>query len=103
MPSDAPIAIREFENRDGAVVLEIYAPSPRDGRGFNCRFVIRWANGKTKDRTASGIDSMQALLQAISAAWVTMLYPKIGERDDSLTFLGKPDLGIGLISMDPLP
>jgi hypothetical protein len=109
MSSEQPIATREFENRDGPVLMEIYAPTPHGEVGFDCRFIIRWANGKVAEVTAGGADSMQALLLAISAAWVKMLYPKVGQRDESLTFLGHRDLDLSLVeppkpsSADPTP
>jgi len=98
MPSDQPIATRRFENCDGTVTLDIHAPTPHDNVGFDCRFVVRWPDGRTKEATAGGVDSMQALLLAVSAGWARMLYPKIGQRDETLTFLGNPDLDLRLLS-----
>lgn len=98
MPSEEPIATRTFENRDGPVVMEIFAPTPHVDAGFDCRFRVRWPDGRTKEAAAGGVDSMQALLLAVSGAWVRMLFPKIAQRDGTLTFLGKPDLDLRLIS-----
>lgn len=80
--------------------MEIYRPTPRGDVSFDCRFVIRWANGTTKELTAGGADGMQALLLAISAAWVRMLYPKIGQRDESLRYLGSTDLDLKIPPQD---
>ena len=96
MRSDEPIATREFESRDGPVVMEIFAPVVNPGGGYKCRFLVRWSDGREKEASAGGADSMQALLLAISGGWVTMLYPKIGKRDESLRFLGHEDLDIKL-------
>ena len=97
MPSEEPIATRRFENRDGPVIMEIFAPARHGNVGFDCHFRIRWADGKIKEASAGGEDSMQALLLAVSGAWVRMLYPKIGQRDGTLTFLGNADLDLRLI------
>jgi hypothetical protein len=96
-PFDGPIATREFENRDGPVVMEIYQPVANAHGGFDCRFLVRWADGREKGASAGGVDSMQALLMAISGAWVRMLYPNIGQRDESLTFLGNCEMDLRLV------
>ena len=99
MPSsDRPIASRGFENADGPVEMEIYAPQMISPSEYRSRYVIRWSNGTVKDKSATGGDSMQALLLAISSAWVTMLYPKVGQRDGSLQFFANGDLGLKLIT-----
>ena len=97
MPSDLPIASRQFRNRDGAVSLEIYAPQQVSPSESSCRIVIRWPDGKIKDRCFSGVDSMQALLMAISLARVMLRYPKVAKRDDSIRFLDNGDLGMDLL------
>jgi hypothetical protein len=104
MPSDRPIAARTFSNRDGPVEMEIYAPQQLTPSESQCRYVISWSNGTVKDRRASGGDSLQALLLAISSARVTMMYPKIAQRDESLKFHANGDLGLDLIPVpDPDP
>jgi hypothetical protein len=93
-----PIASRSFDSELGPVDVRVFAPEP-DGQDFRCEYeIIR--NGKRLRRYAMGVDSMQALLLAISGARTSLLYPEPGQLDESLRFLDGSDLGLQVANYD---
>ncbi len=99
MPSDRePIATRTFNNADGEVELKVYSPKQDPDGDYRCEFFIQWANGKTKRMSILGVDSMQSLLLAISAARVNLQIPgEVGVFDKTIEFCGMKNLGLEIL------
>lgn len=85
------IASREFVNEKNGkrIVAEIFTPRQVGALEWACRYVIRGLRGR-HDRVAYGIDSLQALFQAMQGV---RYYLQRSEQ--RISFLGRVgDLGI---------
>ncbi len=113
MPYDANdvIVTRRFERDDGDVLLFIHTPRPHSKPGIDvdpddppwrCFYSIRFPDGETRHRSATGIDGMQAMLLGIAAARNDLRYMGNGtpEKRPAIRWLGEDELGLTVPQFD---
>jgi hypothetical protein len=100
------VATRLFDRADGKVELSIHQPSPDlelaigsadpDDPPWRCWYSIRFPDGEIKQRSAVGIDAIQALLLAFAVARVDMQYVGDGTptRRPEILWHGETNLGL---------
>lgn len=108
-PSDAEAIVvsRTFERDDGEVRLSLYKPLPYPAPEIDadpadppwrCNYHIDFPDGEITQSYSVGIDSMQALLLAISGAQHRLRYVgnRTPERRAAVRWLGSDDLGMSI-------
>jgi hypothetical protein len=84
--------ILEWRGAQGAkpIHVKIFVPQ-RTNQAWTCTYAIDWPDGE-KEKTASGIDAMQALMIALQMIG-SEIYTSRYQKDGSVTFAGSNGCG----------